>query len=129
MSKFQPPTTPGDHQNVDKTIRKKIGFFESWKSVLEGLDNFIHEAVDLIAYEIPYVFASPHPVKILLEKYFSKKFFRKICFEKYLSKNIFRTIFFDFFFETLFSKNSFRKIFFKKIFFEKYVSKNVFRKI
>ena len=26
LSKFQPPTTLGDHQNVEKTIRKKIDF-------------------------------------------------------------------------------------------------------
>ena len=47
LSKFQPPTTLGDHQNVEKTIRKKIDFFGfrklvfrhfSW--ILEGIDNF-----------------------------------------------------------------------------------------
>ena len=47
LSKFQPPTMLGDHQKVEKTIRKKFDFFESRKSVLgnffsilEGLDNF-----------------------------------------------------------------------------------------
>ena len=46
-SKFQPPTTLGDHQNVEKTIRKKINFFGFRKSVFhpffwisEGIDNF-----------------------------------------------------------------------------------------
>ena len=46
-SKFQPPTTLGDHQNVEKTIREKIYFFEFRKSVLgnfswilKGIDNF-----------------------------------------------------------------------------------------
>ena len=47
LSKFQPPTTLGDHQNVEKTIREKIYFFGFRKSVfrhfswiLEGIDNF-----------------------------------------------------------------------------------------
>ena len=47
LSKFQPPTTLGDHQNVGKTIRTKIDFFGFWKSVFrnfswifEGIDNF-----------------------------------------------------------------------------------------
>ena len=47
LSKFQPPTTLGDHQNVEKTIREKIVFFWFWKSVFrhfswifEGIDNF-----------------------------------------------------------------------------------------
>ena len=46
-SKFQPPTTLGDHQNVEKTIREKIDFLGFRKSVfrhfswiLEGIDNF-----------------------------------------------------------------------------------------
>ena len=33
LSKFQPPTTLGDHQNVEKTIQKKIDFFGFRKSV------------------------------------------------------------------------------------------------
>ena len=47
LSKFQPPTTLGDHQNVEKTIRKKIYFFGFRKSVfchfswiLEGIGIF-----------------------------------------------------------------------------------------
>ena len=47
LSKFQPPTTLGDHQNVEKTIREKIDFFWFRKSVFrhfswifEGIDNF-----------------------------------------------------------------------------------------
>ena len=47
LSKFQPPTTLGDPQNVKKTIREKIVFFWFRKSVfrnfswiLEGIDNF-----------------------------------------------------------------------------------------
>ena len=47
LSKFQPPTMLGDHQNVEKTIRKKFNFFLSRKLVfrhfpwiLEELDNF-----------------------------------------------------------------------------------------
>ena len=32
-SKFQPPTTLGDPQNVEKTIRKKFNFLGSQKSV------------------------------------------------------------------------------------------------
>ena len=46
-SKFQPPTTLGDHQNVEKTIRENIDFLGSRKSVfphvfciLEELGNF-----------------------------------------------------------------------------------------
>ena len=46
LSKFQPPTTLVDHQNVEKTIREKIVFLRFWKSVfrifseiLEGIDN------------------------------------------------------------------------------------------
>ena len=45
-SKSQSPTTLGDHQNVEKTIRKKSNFFGFRKSVfrlfswiLEGIDN------------------------------------------------------------------------------------------
>ena len=47
LSKFQPRTTLGDPQNVEKTIRKKFDFFWSRKSVFchfwwifEELDNF-----------------------------------------------------------------------------------------
>ena len=47
LSKFQPPTTLGDHQHVEKTIWKKFEFLRSRKSVfhhfsliLEELDNF-----------------------------------------------------------------------------------------
>ena len=47
LSKFQPPTMLGDHQNVEKTIREKIVFFGFRKSVFrhfswifEGIDNF-----------------------------------------------------------------------------------------
>ena len=47
LSKFQPPTTFGDSQNVEKTILKKNYFLGFWKSVfrhfswiLEELDNF-----------------------------------------------------------------------------------------
>ena len=46
-SKFQPPTTLGDHQNNEKTIREKVVFFEFRKSVfrdfyliLEGIGIF-----------------------------------------------------------------------------------------
>ena len=46
-SKFQPATTLGDHQNVEKTIREKNFVLGFWKSVfrhfswiLEGIDNF-----------------------------------------------------------------------------------------
>ena len=47
LSKFQPPTTLGDHQNVEKTIRKKMyllgfreSFFRHFSWILEGIDNF-----------------------------------------------------------------------------------------
>ena len=33
LSKFQPPTTLGDHQNVEKTIQEKVDFFGFRKSV------------------------------------------------------------------------------------------------
>ena len=46
-SKFQPRTTLGDHQNVEKTIREKFNVFGFGKSVFhhfslifEGIDNF-----------------------------------------------------------------------------------------
>ena len=46
-SKFQPPTTLGDHQNVEKTIREKIDFlgfrksvFRHFSLILEGIDIF-----------------------------------------------------------------------------------------
>ena len=46
-SKFQPPTTLGDHQNVEKTNRAKIEFlgfqnlvFHNFSWNLEGIDNF-----------------------------------------------------------------------------------------
>ena len=44
---FQPPTTLGDHQNVEKTIREKVFFwgfrksvFRNFSWILEGIDNF-----------------------------------------------------------------------------------------
>ena len=43
-SKFQPPTTLGDHQNVEKTIRKKIDFFGFRKSVFRHFPGFWRES-------------------------------------------------------------------------------------
>ena len=47
LSKFQPPTMDGDHQNVEKRFGKKFDFWGSGKSVfrnfswiLEELNNF-----------------------------------------------------------------------------------------
>ena len=44
LSKFQPPTTLGDHQNVEKTIRKKIYFFGFRKSVFRHFPGFWRES-------------------------------------------------------------------------------------
>ena len=45
LSKFQPPTTLGDHQNVEKTIWKKIDFFGVRKSVFRHFPGFWRESV------------------------------------------------------------------------------------
>ena len=39
LSKFQPPTTLGDHQNVEKTIRKEIDF--CWVSEISFSSFFL----------------------------------------------------------------------------------------
>ena len=47
LSKFQPPTTLGDHQNVEKTIREKIDFLGFRKSVFRHFPGFLKESTIL----------------------------------------------------------------------------------
>ena len=55
-SKFQPPTTLGDHQNVEKTIREKIDFFVFRKSVfrhfsdMESLASIVYMFINVLTY-------------------------------------------------------------------------------
>ena len=47
LSKFQPPTTLGDHQNVEKTIRENVYFFGFRKSVFRYFPGFWRESTIL----------------------------------------------------------------------------------
>ena len=61
-SKFQPPTTLGDHQNVEKTIRKKIDFFGFRKSVFRDF-SWILEGIDIFQRQNQF------PREILLQRH------------------------------------------------------------
>ena len=43
LSKFQPPTTLGDRQNIENTIRKKIDFFWSRSLVFREFGEVLEE--------------------------------------------------------------------------------------
>ena len=70
LSKFQPPTTPGGHQNVEKTIRKKFDFFGFQQSVfrkcswiLEGIDNFKRQINFLVKFCSRYIYSEVRATK------------------------------------------------------------------
>ena len=47
LSKFQPPTTLGDHQNVEKTIRKKLDFLGFRNQFFVIVPGFLRELIIL----------------------------------------------------------------------------------